>query len=203
MPSSTVSGSTGDFSRRRFLRIAGGVAGGTMAVPLLAACVPSAPAPPTVAPARPTGAAASAAKGDAVFPAFTAYTKGPKPDYPAQDAQYSDGFDTYPANPIKSVPEAPGSGGTVNMMSVQLFPPPTPLEQNQAWQAVNKAMNADIRFNIVTSADYPVKLGTIMAGSDLPDVMYMYARPGSASTLAAASGVPQFLQAKCEDLTPY
>ena len=43
----------------------------------------------------------------------------------------------------------------------------------------------------------------MMAGSDLPDAIYMYARPGSASTLAAASGVPQFLQAKCEDLTPY
>src|SRR5205823_7056443 len=99
--------------------------------------------------------------------------------------------------------DPPGTGSTVNMMSVQLFPPPALLDQNPAWQAVNKAMNADVRFNIVTSADYPVKLGTIMAGSDLPDMMYMYARPGSASTLAAASGIPQFLQAKREDLTPY
>jgi putative aldouronate transport system substrate-binding protein len=89
------------------------------------------------------------------------------------------------------------------MMSIQLFPPPTPLDQNQAWQAVNKALNADVRFNIVTSADYPVKLGTVMAGSDLPDVIYMYARPGSSSTLAAATGVPQFLQTKAADLTPY
>jgi putative aldouronate transport system substrate-binding protein len=116
---------------------------------------------------------------------------------------YEDGFNSYPANPVKVIPQAPGTGGDVNIMSIQLFPPPTPLEQNPAWQAVNKALNADVRFNIVTSSDYPVKLGTVMAGNDLPDEMYLYARPGSASTLAAAAGIPQFPQAKAEDLTPH
>jgi putative aldouronate transport system substrate-binding protein len=189
-----------EVSRRRFLRAAGGAAAGAVGIPLLAACVPATPAPPT----RPAAVApTTAAAANAVFPTYVPLSGGPKPTYAADGAQYSDGFDTYPANPLKSVPQPPGSGGTVNMMSIQLFPPPTPLEQNPAWQAVNKALNADVRFNIVTSADYPVKLGTIMAGSDLPDMMYMYARPGSASTLAAAAGVPQFLQAKAEDLTPY
>src|SRR5258708_12048870 len=42
-----------------------------------------------------------------------------------------------------------------------------------------------------------------MAGNDLPDMIYMYARPGSAITLAAANGTPQFLQAKAADLTPF
>ena len=72
---------------------------------------------------------------------------------------------------------APGS--TVKIMSIALFPPPTPLDQNPAWQAVNKALNADVQFDVVTQADYPVKLGTVMAGNDLPDMIYMYARAGS------------------------
>jgi putative aldouronate transport system substrate-binding protein len=88
-------------------------------------------------------------------------------------------------------------------MSIQLFPPPTVFEQNPAWQAVNKALNANVQFDIVTAADYPVKLGTVMAGNDLPDILYMYSRPGASSTLAAAAGVPQFLQAQAADLTSY
>jgi hypothetical protein len=43
-------------------------------------------------------------------------------------------------------------------MSIQLFPPPTVYEQNPAWQAVNKALNATVKYEIVTAADYPVKL---------------------------------------------
>ncbi|GAC1323107.1 MAG: extracellular solute-binding protein [Chloroflexota bacterium] len=88
-------------------------------------------------------------------------------------------------------------------MSIALSPPPAPLDQNAAWQAVNKALNADVRFDIVTQADYQVKLATVMAGNDLPDLMYLYARTGSPSTLAAAAGIPQFLQSQAADLTPY
>jgi putative aldouronate transport system substrate-binding protein len=177
-----------------------------MAVPLLAACSGGVPlAAPARPPSTPAAASASTARAGAesIYPSYLPLSGGPKPDYPAADANYSDGFDTYPSRPVTAVNGTPGTGSTVNMMSIQLFPPPTPLEQNPAWQAVNKAMNADVRFNIVTSADYPVKLGTIMAGSDLPDVLYMYSRPGASSTLAATTGVPQFLQTKAADLTPY
>jgi putative aldouronate transport system substrate-binding protein len=194
------SGSVDHLSRRRFLQASGGLAAGAAAVPLLAACAPTLPGGPARAA---TVVPTSSTTRNAIYPSFIPLSGGPTPAYAAAGPQYSDGFDSYPGQPVKSVPEPPGTGGTVNMMSIQLFPPPTPLEQNPAWQAVNKALNADVRFNIVTSADYPVKLGTIMAGSDLPDMIYMYARPGSASTLAAAAGVPQFLQAKAEDLTPH
>jgi putative aldouronate transport system substrate-binding protein len=197
------SGASGEVSRRRFLRVAGGIAGGVLTIPLLAACAPSAPA---TAPTRPaaavpttTGAAASA-----IYPTYVPTASGPKADFPAAGPMYDDAFSSYPANPVKALPaEPPGTGGTVNIMSIQLFPPPTPLDQNPAWQAVNKALNANVQYQIVTSADYPVKLGTVMAGNDLPDLLYMYARPGSPSTLAAAAGVPQFLQAQAADLTPF
>jgi len=185
------------------LRVAGGIAGGAVAVPFLAACAPSLPA---AAPTRPaaTAGTSSAASANAVYPSYVPFATGPKADFPASGPMYDDAFSTFPANPVKAMAaEPPGTGGTVNIMSIQLFPPPTIYEQNPAWQAVNKALNADVKFQIVTSADYPVKLGTVMAGNDLPDMVYMYARPGAASTLAAAAGTPQFLQAKAADLTPF
>ncbi len=192
---------TTEFSRRRFLRVAGGIAGGAVAVPLLAAC---APALPTPAPTRPAATAVTNSAASAVYPSYIPFASGPKADFPASGPIYDDSFSSYPVNPVKALTgDPPGTGSTVNIMSIQLFPPPTIYEQNPAWQAVNKALNADVKFQIVTSADYPVKLGTVMAGNDLPDMLYMYARPGSASTLAAATGTPQFLQAKAADLTPF
>lgn len=188
-------------SRRRFLRVATGVAGTALALPLLEACVPTLPqagggATPGVA----GGAKPSAA---AVFPTYVPPANAPKADYPSTGPQYDDGFVNYPKNPVKALGDPPGTGSTVNIMSIQLFPPPTPYAQNRAWQAVNKELNANIQYAIVTSADYPVKLGTTMAGNDLPDMVYMYAPPGSASTLAATAGVPQFLQSQAADLTPF
>jgi putative aldouronate transport system substrate-binding protein len=187
-------------SRRWFLRVASGVAGSALALPLLQACVPSIPQPGGGAPAA-GGASRSSAS---VFPTYVPPANAPKPDFPSTGAQYDDGFVSFPKNPVKALAaDPPGTGSTVNIMSIQLFPPPTPFAQNRAWQAVNKELNAKVQFTIVTSADYPVKLGTTMAGNDLPDVMYMYAQPGSSSTLAAAAGVPQFLQTQAADLTPY
>jgi putative aldouronate transport system substrate-binding protein len=197
----TPSTTNGDVSRRRFLRVAGGIAGGAIAIPLLAACVPPTPA---AAPTRPAAAGAASGAANAVYPTYVPTGNGPKADFPASGPMYDDAFSSYPTNPVKALPaEAPGAGGNVSIMSIQLFPPPTPLDQNPAWQAVNKALNANVNFQIVTSADYPVKLGTVMAGNDLPDMLYMYTRPGAPSTLAAAAGVPQFLQAQAADLTPY
>src|SRR5438093_3480946 len=105
--------SSAEFSRRRFLRVAGGVAGGAMAVPLLAACAPTAPA---VAPTRPAAAVptTTGAAANAVYPRYTAFTGGPKADYPATGPMYDDGFNGYPANPFKALSEAPGTGSNVN-----------------------------------------------------------------------------------------
>jgi putative aldouronate transport system substrate-binding protein len=171
-------------------------------VPLLAACVPRPLTPSAGRPAAVT--TTNGATGNAVFPTYLAASNGPKPDFLASGPMYDDAFNTYPTNPVKALPaDPPGAGGTVNIMSIQLFPPPTVYDQNAAWQAVNKALNATVKYEIVTAADYPVKLGTVMAGNDLPDLLYMYSRPGASSTLAAAAGVPQFLQSQAADLTPY
>jgi putative aldouronate transport system substrate-binding protein len=188
-------GERAELSRRRLLELASGA----VAVSLAAAC---APGTPSASPTRPAAAPAGAAA--AVFPTFVANTTGPKPDAPASGPGYDDGFDKFPTNPVKALPgDPPGTGSTVKAMSIALFPPPTPLAQNPAWQAVNKALNANVDFDVVTQADYPVKLGTVMASNDMPDILYLYAPTGSSSTLAAANGLPQFLQAQAADLTPY
>ncbi len=185
-------------NRRRVLQLAGGA----FAVSLVAACAPGTPtAAPTPIAAAPTGGAASTAS---VYPTYLPASGGPKPDFPASGAGYDDGFEKFPTNPVKALPaEPPGTGSAVQIMSIALFPPPTPLAQNPAWQAVNKALNASVQFDVVTQADYPVKLGTVMASNDMPDLLYLYAPAGSPSTLAAANGLPQFLQAQAADLTPY
>src|SRR5579864_74469 len=188
-----------ELTRRHLLQ---SVAGAAVGVPLLAACAPQVPAATSTRPAA--GATAGGATGNAVYPTYLPATTGPKPEFPASGPTYDDAFNSYPANPAKALPaEPPGTGGIVRIMSIQLFPPPTVYDQNPAWQAVNKALNATVQYEIVTAADYPIKLGTVMAGNDLPDILYMYTRPGASSTLAAAAGVPQFLQSQAADLTPY
>jgi len=192
-----------EVTRRRFLRLAVGLAGGVLTVSLASACASGAPtAGPTRPAAGPTASGNSAA--NAVYPTYLPGSTGPKPDSPASGPGYDAGFDKFPTNPAKAMPgDPPGAGGTVNIMSIALFPPPAPLAQNPAWQAVNKALNANVEFDVVTQADYPVKLGTVMAGSNMPDLLYIYAPAGSSSTLAAANGLPQFLQSQAADLTPY
>jgi hypothetical protein len=129
---------------------------------------------------------------------------GPKPDYASAGQQYENGWDLYPANPVKSWTKGPpGAGSTINVFSNAYNPPSTPLEQNVAWQEVNRQLNANVQFTIVAPADYPAKISTTMAGDDLPDVMLL---PGGLNVTIAQSGtanLPQFLQSKCADLTPY
>ena len=45
---------------------------------------------------------------------------------------------------------APGSGSTVTAFAVDYYPPPTPLPDNVTWQAVNKALNANVQMTQMT-----------------------------------------------------
>ena len=183
-------------SRRGFIAtVAGGVA-----LPLLAACTPAAPAAPSSA--TTTGAGAAAKPGSA-YPNFYAQSGGPKPDFPSAGPQYQDGFINYPKNPVKAMTgPPPGLGSKILAYTNNSAPaPPTPFEQNQAWQAVNKELNAEVSYTIIAQADYNAKLATVMAGNDLPDVMLI---PGAgASGASQIQNLTQFLQAQAADLTPF
>ena len=94
--------------------------------------------------------------------------------------------------------ETPGSGGDVTVVTTITGSSPTPLSENPAWQAVNKELNANMKVQVVAASDYPTRLGTIMAGNDLPDMLYV-----TTATGFATKGVVQFLEASYADLTPY
>ena len=185
-------------TRRGFIKLA---ASATIVAPgLLAAC--TTPAPPSSQIA--VTAITASSKPASVFPSYMPLQGGPKPDYASAGPQYEDGWDNYPANPIKAWTKAPpGAGGSVNVMTNGFYPPSTPYDQNPAWQEVNRQLNANVQFNVVPPADYSAKMGTVMAGDDLPDIMLF---PGGLNVTVTQSGtanLPSFLQAKCADLTPY
>jgi putative aldouronate transport system substrate-binding protein len=182
-------------NRRDVIQLGGAVAGAT----LLEACAPAIPRGP--AGAAPVSGSAS---NTSLLPTYVAATNGPKPDFPAGDAMYCDGFTRYPSNPAASMPATqPGSGGTVSIFTSAALPLPTVYEQNPAWQAVNKALNANVQYTIAAVPDYPAKLATIMAGNDLPDIISFVTITPGPTAVSFVPGGQQFLQAQAADLTPY
>src|SRR5947207_12579084 len=118
-------------NRRGFLQSSGGVIFGIAGMQLLAACAPSAP---------PAGTQVATA-GKVKLPTLIPMANLPKPDLPGTaDGLVMPGYLRYPANLTRSVPQPPGSGGEVNAITVSLSPAPTPLDQNPAWQQVNKEL---------------------------------------------------------------
>jgi putative aldouronate transport system substrate-binding protein len=128
------------------------------------------------------------------MPAYVAF-QGPAPDFPPTADGVWAGYLTWPKNLVKTVAQPPGKGGDVTFMNATYYQPPTPMEQNAGWQAVNKALNVNLKVITILNRDYPAKLSTTIASGDLPDIFSL----GSA-------GVPNqadFLAAGCADLTPY
>ena len=176
-------------SRRDFLAGALATAAG---LPLLNACAPAAPSGPA-----PAGGAPSGGQAKTLFPTYVPIQNGPKADFHDTNPLYTDAFDNFPSNPQKANQGAPGTGSTVNILVTAYFPLPTPRDQNPTWQAVNKALNADMNMNIIPGADYRTKFATTMSSDDLPDIMHIF------FGYSVAPNLPDFFKAKCADLTPY
>ncbi|MDE3076873.1 MAG: extracellular solute-binding protein [Chloroflexota bacterium] len=220
-----------EITRRSFIRkVAGATLVGAVGSALLAACggaaAPSSSAPaskaaaPPSAPAskpaasvsvsaKPSAAASSApassaaasggpiphmAKMEKLLPSYQA-VKGPKPDVDSGNPIIPNGYFSYPKQLFKAVPEPPGDGSDVTFMTELFQPLPAPLSDNPGWQAVNKALNANMKMTIVPFAQYNTKFATTVAGNDLPDMIFIPFPP--------IQDLPDFLEAKCEDLTPY
>ena len=118
-----------------------------------------------------------------------------KPDLAGTPEGVDPGYLTFPKTLVKSVADPPGSGGDVSVFTRVILAAPPPVEDNVAWQAVNKALNARMKINMVPSAEYNTKLATTIAGNDIPDLLFL-------SSLQI-QGIPQFLQRESVDLTPY
>jgi putative aldouronate transport system substrate-binding protein len=150
----------------------------------------------TVAPAATTGVPAGS-NGSVVLPTRIPL-QGIQADLPASaDGLIDAAFVNYPANPPKTVPDTPGTGGTVNVVTWTTGAPPTPMDSNALWQAVNTELGVTLNISVQPQADYTtVKLPTVIAGGDLPDILYI-------ATNAVIPEYPVFLKSRMADLTPY
>src|SRR5215204_81436 len=155
----------------------------------------AAPAPttaPAVVPPKPAGVALGQ------LPTYVPVQGLPAPDLPGTpDGLVSPAYLTYPKDKLfQSVKDPPGRGGEVHVSLQTANPPWPPVDQNPAWQAVNKAAN--VKFNVTTLpfGDFNAKWATLQAGNEHPDMMCTITRPDVAI-------VPAFLTSRCQDLTPY
>src|SRR5207244_1550750 len=170
---------------------AGTLTGVALALPLLSAC--------GLAPRPSTGPAASgggASSGKARMPSYVPVQDGPKADLPARADGVDAGYFTFPQTLFKAVKDAPGKGEDVTLMTNLIQGAVVALDQNSAWQAVNKDMGLTVRQRLYGSGDYRQGLNTTIAGGDLPDTLYNTPQKYIPS-------LPAFLQAQCADLTPY
>jgi putative aldouronate transport system substrate-binding protein len=201
------------FTRRTFVRwtTAGLVAGAASLPSLIAACAPApsaAPAAPvaTAAPATAatSGAAAAAAPaaapGGVKLPTYFPFQNGPTPDLPGNASGLDAAFFKFPSSLTKSVPTPPGDGSDVTGIVVITYAPPPPVDQNAAWQAVNKSLNVNLKLQMVPTADYAAAVNVIIAGSDLPDFIY---NPTTTQPLGVIAALPQFARTRCADLTSF
>jgi putative aldouronate transport system substrate-binding protein len=183
MPPSTL-------SRRALMRRAALAAFATsFGSTLLSACTASPSAPPPSTPA-----AAAAKPGKLQLPAYVP-VQGPAADVAGTDVVPA-AYINFPKTPFKAVPNPPGKGGEVVVVSESSYPL-VPLDDNPLWQELNKQLGTNLKLNIVPFSDYAFgKFQTIVAGNDLPDMMYV-------PIGGAIPEIGAFLEAKCADVTPF
>jgi putative aldouronate transport system substrate-binding protein len=168
------------FSRRRFLGAGGALSLGALLGPTLVGC---------------SGQGSSSGSGGrrAAWPTYRPVT-GVKPDLvSAIKGGGVDAFFDYPADLVQSVASPPGDGSSMVSVVPTYSPPAGPPPGNTLWAAVNKALNMDMRLQIVPAAEYDQKLAAIAASNDLPDTLLITSMPRAR----------QFVQAKCADLTEF
>jgi putative aldouronate transport system substrate-binding protein len=191
----------GALSRRSFIRLAGGAAGVAL---LSEACVPQVPNAPAGAPT--SSAATKAAGPGAVTGGITVklptYLQLPglaPPDLAGSaDGIVPPAYFNYPRPPLKSVAKPIGNGEEVNAMMYTTQAPPTPMDNNTAWQQVNKELGVTMKLPLIQLADYTTKLNTTIASGNLPDLLSLGAGNGQ-----AIQNLPEFLSQTCADLTQF
>ncbi|MER6117446.1 extracellular solute-binding protein [Streptomyces sp. A0642] len=172
-------------SRRSFLATgavaAVAVAGG---VPLLAACGGSG-----------SGSKEGTTTGKALKKVVPAYAplNLVQPDVPGVNGS-SPGFTKLPDPLVVSVKSVPGKGSSFRVMTPLWGT--VPKKNNPYYTAVNKAVGATLNFDPQDGNTYQDKIGAVLAGSDIPDVMTI---PG----WNMQGQIRNAISAKFADLTPH
>lgn len=131
------------------------------------------------------------------LPDYVPYA-GVTPQYPGNAQGLLNGFSSYPANPKRAISSPPADGGSFSAFVETSSPIPPGVGSNPYWQELNKRIGARANLTIVPSGDLSTKFATLMAGGDLPDFMVPPLPP-----LEGVRELPQFLAAKCQDLTEF
>jgi putative aldouronate transport system substrate-binding protein len=139
------------------------------------------------------GDVGSAGKELVPWPTYVPFD-GPEPDEPGDESGVQPLFLNYPQRLTRSVPDTVGDGSDVTAVVITYGAPPKPVEANQFWQAINSALNINLKVVVVPDAEYGQKMTTLMAsGDDLPDIIMF-------SNLALPRAA-EFIQASCADLS--
>jgi putative aldouronate transport system substrate-binding protein len=175
--------------RRDFLRASGGV----LIASLAAACAPAAPTAPS-ATARPAALGAASVN----LPTYVPF-QGPKPDFPpSADGIVPAGYLSFPRTLTRSTNGPLGTpGDEVSFLSYSINPTPAPVDQNPAWQQVNKDLGLELKFTYTALQDYNIKLNTVISSGQLPDMFTM-------NVLGVL--IPneiEFFERQCSDLTSF
>ncbi|MGN8027240.1 extracellular solute-binding protein [Microbacterium sp. 22242] len=120
---------------------------------------------------------------------------GATPDLPGNAAGVPAAFYNYPAKPFRAVSAPFLKGQKITAITNIFGPPPTPADNNPAWQEIQKRLGGTVDLTAVSSDDYDTKLNTVIAGSDMPDLML--------NDGAAIPDIIGFLESSCQDLTPF
>ncbi|WP_328535708.1 extracellular solute-binding protein [Streptomyces sp. NBC_00344] len=147
-------------SRRSFLAstaVAAAAAAGGM--PLLAACGGSA--------SKDKEGATSGKALKKLEPDYVANNPA-TPDIPAVNGS-SPGYTKLPAPLATSVESVPGKGSAFRLMTPLWGT--VPKKNNAYYRAVNKAVGATLNFDPQDGNSYQDKIGAVLAGSDIPDVV--------------------------------
>jgi putative aldouronate transport system substrate-binding protein len=117
-----------------------------------------------------------------------------KPSIPSVNGS-PEGFLTFPTKLVHTVKGTPGNGGTYQTITPLwgAIPPAT----NQYYQAVNKALGANLVINPANGNTYANTLPPLFAGNKLPDWIQI------ATWMMGSLDFPQAVGAKFVDLTPY
>ena len=175
---------TPQIHRRSLLKLAGAGAVATVAGPALAGCGDDR-----------SGDVSNAGKNLVPWPAYVPFS-GPEPDGPGDDTGVQPLYLTYPRQVDRSVSDTVGDGSDVTALVITYGAPPRPVTGNRFWQAVNKALNVNLKVVVVPDAEYGQKMTTLMAsGDDLPD-MIMFSN-------LALPRAHEFMRARCADLSDH
>ena len=121
---------------------------------------------------------------------------GPKPDLPATSEGLPPAYKTYPKDLVKTVDKAPGDGSKISALTEIWTTPPAPMGKNPFWQALNKQLGVTLNLTLGTDPGYPDKFAAIVAGGELPDLMWIPPNQG-------IPHVAELLESKFTDLTEH